>query len=86
LQLVVTDLTRYLRGWAGYYGWCETKSQLQVLDGWTRRRLRRFSYWEAPIVTHRNRDGEIVVTQEIMEIVLKFAAVLTPGGEPFEDV
>src|SRR5258706_13571651 len=39
LQLVVTDLTRYLRGWAGYYGWCETKTQLRELDGWTRRRL-----------------------------------------------
>jgi RNA-directed DNA polymerase len=50
LQLVVTDLTRYLRGWAGYYGWCETKSQLQVLDGWTRRRLRRYIWrqWQRP--------------------------------------
>lgn len=50
LQLVVTDLTRYLRGWGGYYGWCETKSQLQVLDGWTRRRLRRYIWrqWQRP--------------------------------------
>jgi len=50
LQLVVTDLTRYLRGWAGYYGWCETKSQLQALDGWTRRRLRRYIWrqWQRP--------------------------------------
>jgi RNA-directed DNA polymerase len=50
LQLVITDLTRYLRGWAGYYGWCETKSQLQVLDGWTRRRLRRYIWrqWQRP--------------------------------------
>jgi len=50
VQQVVTDLTRYLRGWAGYYGWCETKSQLQVLDGWTRRRLRRYIWrqWQRP--------------------------------------
>jgi RNA-directed DNA polymerase len=50
LQLVITDLTRYLRGWAGYYGWCETKSQLQVLDGWTRRRLRGYIWrqWQRP--------------------------------------
>jgi RNA-directed DNA polymerase len=50
LQQVITDLTRYLRGWAGYYGWCETRSQLQVLDGWTRRRLRRYLWrqWQRP--------------------------------------
>jgi RNA-directed DNA polymerase len=50
VQQVVTDLTRYLRGWAGYYSWCETKSQLQVLDGWTRRRLRRYIWrqWQRP--------------------------------------
>ncbi len=50
LQLVVTDLTRYLRGWAGYYGWCETRSQLRELDGWTRRRLRRYIWrqWHRP--------------------------------------
>ena len=50
LRLVITDLTRYLRGWAGYYGWCETKSQLQVLDGWTRRRLRSYIWrqWQRP--------------------------------------
>jgi len=50
LQQVITELTRYLRGWAGYYGWCETRSQLQVLDGWTRRRLRRYIWrqWQRP--------------------------------------
>lgn len=50
LQQVITELTRYLRGWAGYYGWCETRSQLQVLDGWTRRRLRRYIWrqWQQP--------------------------------------
>ena len=50
LQLVVTDLTRYLRGWAGYYSWCETKSQLRELEGWTRRRLRGYIWrqWQRP--------------------------------------
>jgi RNA-directed DNA polymerase len=42
LRRVITDLSRYLRGWGGYYGWCETRSQLKALDGWTRRRLRRY--------------------------------------------
>ena len=50
LQLVVTDLTRYLRGWAGYYSWCETKSQLRELEGWARRRLRGYIWrqWQRP--------------------------------------
>lgn len=34
------ELTRYLRGWIGYFGKCETPSVLQSLDRWTRRRLR----------------------------------------------
>ncbi len=34
------DLTRYLRGWLGYFGKCETPSTLQSLEQWTRRRLR----------------------------------------------
>jgi RNA-directed DNA polymerase len=34
------DLTRYLRGWIGYFGKCETPSVLQSLEEWTRRRLR----------------------------------------------
>src|SRR5438094_8456268 len=29
LQRVVDDLGRYVRGWVGYYGKCETKSQLR---------------------------------------------------------
>ena len=33
-------LSRYLRGWIGYFGKCDTRSVLQELDGWLRRRLR----------------------------------------------
>jgi len=39
-ERMVEDLTRYLRGWLGYFGRCETPSVLQSLEGWTRRRLR----------------------------------------------
>lgn len=34
------DLSRYLRGWIGYYGKCETPSVLQGLERWVRHRLR----------------------------------------------
>jgi RNA-directed DNA polymerase len=34
------ELARYLRGWIGYFGNCETPSVLQSLEQWTRRRLR----------------------------------------------
>jgi RNA-directed DNA polymerase len=37
---MVQTLTRYLRGWRGYFGFCETPSVLQGLDSWVRRRLR----------------------------------------------
>jgi len=32
--------TRYLRGWLGYFGRCETPSVLEGLEQWVRRRLR----------------------------------------------
>jgi RNA-directed DNA polymerase len=34
------ELSRYLRGWIGYFGKCETPSVLEGLEQWFRRRLR----------------------------------------------
>jgi len=34
------ELTAYLRGWKGYFGFCQTPSVLEDLDHWIRRRLR----------------------------------------------
>jgi RNA-directed DNA polymerase len=34
------DLSRYLRGWIGYFGKCETPSVLEGLEKWCRRRFR----------------------------------------------
>jgi RNA-directed DNA polymerase len=42
LQQTVEQLARYLIGWRGYFGFCETPSVLTTLDQWIRRRLRRF--------------------------------------------
>jgi RNA-directed DNA polymerase len=40
LAQIVPELSRYLMGWRGYYGFCETPGLLRELDAWVRRRLR----------------------------------------------
>jgi RNA-directed DNA polymerase len=39
---MIGALKRYLTGWRGYFGFCETPSVLQRLDEWVRRRVRCF--------------------------------------------
>jgi RNA-directed DNA polymerase len=39
-ERMAEDLARYLRGWIGYFGKCETPSVLEGLETWVRRRLR----------------------------------------------
>ncbi len=40
LAQIIKELSVYLIGWRGYFGFCETPSVLRELDQWTRRRLR----------------------------------------------
>jgi len=40
VERMAEELGRYLRGWTGYFGHCQTPSVLQSLEEWTRRRLR----------------------------------------------
>lgn len=40
VENMAEELGRYLRGWIGYFGQCQTPSVLQGLEEWTRRRLR----------------------------------------------
>jgi RNA-directed DNA polymerase len=40
LPVMVNQLAEYLRGWRGYFGFCQTPSVLKALDSWIRRRLR----------------------------------------------
>ena len=40
LTQMVEQLASYLRGWRGYFGFCETSTALRDLDSWIRRRLR----------------------------------------------
>ncbi|NOH95141.1 group II intron reverse transcriptase/maturase [Vibrio sp. AIC-3] len=40
LQVIITELTQYLRGWQHYFKLTVSKSAMQRLDEWIRRRLR----------------------------------------------
>jgi RNA-directed DNA polymerase len=53
LQQVVEQLARYLTGWRGYFGFCETPSVLAKLDQWIRRRLRRFIWVQWKVSSKR---------------------------------
>lgn len=44
LVQIVKELSRYLNGWRGYFGFCETPSVLRKLDRWVRRRLRAITW------------------------------------------
>ena len=44
LAQIVKELSGYLIGWRGYFGFCETPSVLRDLDQWIRRRLRAIAW------------------------------------------
>ena len=58
LEQVLTVLDRYLRGWIGYFGFCQTTSVLRDLDSWIRHRLRclQWKQWKV----YRRRKAELI--------------------------
>jgi RNA-directed DNA polymerase len=44
LAQIVEELSVYLIGWRGYFGFCQTPSVLRELDRWLRRRLRAIAW------------------------------------------
>ena len=58
MEQMIEELARYLRGWRGYFGFCETPWVLQNLDSWVRRRVRRAFWWQWK--TSRKRLAELV--------------------------
>src|SRR6266849_529261 len=58
MKQVMEELAPYLRGWRGYFGFCETPSVLQRLDSWVRRRV-RCAFWRQ-WKTGRKRYAELV--------------------------
>ena len=50
IETTVAELAPYLRGWRGYFGFCETPVVLQYLTRWVRLRLRAalWRQWKTP--------------------------------------
>jgi RNA-directed DNA polymerase len=67
LERVVKELSTYLRGWNGYYGYCQTPGELKSLNAWIRRRMRCYIWkqwktWKAryhELKKRRVRQGAI---------------------------
>jgi RNA-directed DNA polymerase len=58
MKQTIDELNRYLQGWIGYFGFCETPWVLQDLDKWIRRRI-RCAFWQQ-WKTSRKRCAELV--------------------------
>jgi RNA-directed DNA polymerase len=58
LEERIRRLSRYLKGWREYYGYCETPAVLRDLDSWIRRRLRavQWKQWKR----YKRRKAELV--------------------------
>lgn len=69
LEEMVGRLSRYLRGWKAYFGYCQTPSVLADLDAWIRRRLRMVIWrqWKRGTTRYRElrRRGVAPVTAGI---------------------
>jgi len=74
IKVTVKGLSVFLRGWRGYYGYCETPTVLKDLDCWIRRRLRciHWKQWK----TYRKRK------QELMARGIKENAAQTASWSP----
>src|SRR5271166_881248 len=54
IEAMAKELARYLRGWLGYFGKCQTPSMLDRLEQWLRRRLRSviWKQWKRGVVRY----------------------------------
>ncbi|MGZ5941553.1 MAG: group II intron maturase-specific domain-containing protein [Isosphaeraceae bacterium] len=54
IEVMAKELARYLRGWLGYFGKCQTPSVLDRLEQWLRRRLRSviWKQWKRGVVRY----------------------------------
>jgi RNA-directed DNA polymerase len=46
MRTIIDELAPYMRGWRGYFGFCETPEVLIGLTRWVRMRLRAAMWWQ----------------------------------------
>lgn len=73
LQQMIADLTPYLIGWRGYFGFCQTPRVLTNLEAWIRRRLRLYLW-------RQWRNGHNRFTELRRFGIAKFAASVAAGS------
>ena len=70
---MIADLTPYLIGWRGYFGFCQTPRVLTNLEAWIRRRLRLYLW-------RQWRNGHNRFTELRRFGIAKFAASVAAGS------
>jgi RNA-directed DNA polymerase len=73
LETMVAQLSRYLTGWRGYFGFCQTPSVLRKLEEWLRRRLRS-------VVWKQRKRGRVRFAELWKRGVSKELAAKTAGS------
>ena len=73
VETMVAQLGRYLTGWRGYFGFCQTPSVLGNLDRWLRRRLRS-------VVWKQWKRGKVRFAELLKRGVGKDLAAQTAGS------
>ncbi len=73
LQKIIEDLAPYLRGWRGYFGFCQTPGVLTTLEARIRRRLRLYLW-------RQWRSGQNRFTELRRRGVPKFQAAVAAGS------
>jgi len=75
LPQLIAPLARYLVGWRGYFGFCQTPIVVRNLDAWIRRRLRMY-------IWRQRKNGRTRYTQLRRLGVSHFHAAVAAGSEP----
>ena len=73
LERIIKDLSPYLIGWRGYFGFCQTPRVLTNLEAWIRRRLRMYLW-------RQWRNGHKRFTELRSLGLAKFAASVAAGS------
>lgn len=73
VETMVDQLSRYLRGWRGYFGFCQTPTVLRKLEEWLRRRLRS-------VVWKQWKSRRVRLAELTKRGVRKYLAAATAGS------